>query len=136
DDVFPPGSKATCTSRNAATWSTAPEIEPPLGRRALKQAFASNYQDKFENPTRPQIVPEYGRLTVWVRIDAHEVPQTILLQLDSNQGSHKALWGEPKEYGVARTDQNWMGEIPEKGRWTRLEVPLDKINLKPEASVN
>ncbi|HEY2250045.1 MAG TPA: DUF1549 and DUF1553 domain-containing protein, partial [Planctomycetaceae bacterium] len=136
DDVFPPGAKTTCSSRNAATWSTAPEITPPVGRRALKQAFASNYQDKFDNPTRPLFVPEDARLAVWVLIDANEVPQTILLQLDSNQGSHKALWGDPKQYGVARTDKNWMGEVPAAGRWTRLEIPAEKINLKPGAIVN
>ncbi|HLJ10929.1 MAG TPA: DUF1549 domain-containing protein, partial [Planctomycetaceae bacterium] len=65
DDVFPLGSRANCTSRNASTWSTAPEITPPLGRRALKQAFASNYQDKFDHPTRPLFVPEDARLAVW-----------------------------------------------------------------------
>ncbi len=135
DDVFPPGAKTTCSSRNAATWSTAPEIAPPVGRRALKQAFASNYQDKFDNPTRPLYVPEDARLSVWVLIDANEAPQSILLQLDSNQGSHKALWGEPKQYGVAKTDKNWMGEVPPAGRWTRLEIPLEKINLKPGAYV-
>ena len=137
DDVFPPGAKTTCTSRNASTWSTVPEITPPMGRRALKQAFASNYQDKFDNPTRPLVVPEDARLSVWVRIDADEVPQTIMLQLDSNQGSHKALWGEPKQqYGVSKTDKNWLGEIPARGRWTRLEIPLDRINLKSGALVN
>lgn len=135
DDVFPPGSKATCTSRNASTWSTAPEIAPPLGRRALKQAFASNYQDKFDNPTRPLFVPDDARLWVWVRIDADEIPQTIMLQLDSNLGSHKALWGEPKAYGVARTDKNWLGDVPTSGRWTRLDIPLEKINLTPGAYV-
>jgi hypothetical protein len=135
DDTFPAGARVTCTSRNASTWSTAPEIAPPIGRRALKQAFGSNYQDKFDNPTRPLFVPEDARLGVWVRIDAAERPQTIMLQLDSNQGSHKALWGEPKDYGVARTDQNWLGDVPASGQWTRLEIPLEKINLKPGASV-
>ena len=136
DDVFPPGAKTTCSSRNLATWSMAPEVVPPIGRRALKQAFASNYQDKFDNPTRPLYVPDDARLALWVLIDSNEVPQTLLLQLDSNQGSHKALWGDPKQYGVAKSDKNWMGEVLEAGRWTRVEIPAEKINLKPGALVH
>src|SRR5262249_50263139 len=100
------------------------------------QAFASNYQDKFEQPLVPLFVPDNPRLSVFIRIDPYEPPQTLLLELNSNLGSHKALWGDPKNYGVAQTDSGWMGELPERGTWLRVEIPADKINLKPGAYVN
>src|SRR4029077_10619875 len=74
DDIFLPGSRVSCNSRNASVWSIRPEVLPPVGRRALKQAFASNYQDKFENSTQPLVIPENARLSVWVRIDPDEKP--------------------------------------------------------------
>jgi hypothetical protein len=136
DDMFPAAARSNCSSRNASTWATAADQFPALGRRSLRQAFASNYQDKFEQPLQPLFVPENPRLSVFVRIDSYEVPKTLLLQFDSNLGIHKALWGDPQNYGVAKTDPGWMGEIPTPGSWIRLEIPADKIGLKPGAFVH
>ncbi|MGE5193832.1 MAG: DUF1549 and DUF1553 domain-containing protein, partial [Deltaproteobacteria bacterium] len=135
DDVFPAGARVTCSSRNASTWDTLPEVEPPVGRRALRQASASNYQDKFENPTRPLIIPANAVLSVWLRVDGDEMPQALMLELGSSQGNRKFTWGDPKHYGGAKTEKNWLGDIPEPRRWTRLEIPAEKLDLPPGAVV-
>ncbi len=136
DDIFPIGAHSNCSSRNTSMWTTAAEMLPALGRRSLKQASASKYQDKFEQALQPLVVPEIPRLSVFVRIDPYEPPKSLVLQVDTNQGSHAIAWGESTSHGVAKTDPGWMGEIPESGKWLRFEIPPEKINLKPGASVN
>ncbi len=78
DDIFPLGAKVTCSSRNMSIWETVPAVEPQMGRRSLRQAGAANYQDKFENPTQPLVIPAKAVLSVWVRVDEDEVPQAAL----------------------------------------------------------
>jgi hypothetical protein len=136
DDVFPTGARANCSSRNASLWSTAAELLPAMGRRSLRQAFASNYQDKFEQQLQPFFVPDNPRLSVFVKVDPNETPTSLMLQFDSNLGNHKVVWGDSKNFGVAKTDANWLGEIPPRGTWQKLEIPLEKINLKPGAYVH
>lgn len=129
DDFFPQGAKATCSSRNSSIWVTGPEVNPPTGRRALKQASAANYQDKFDGATQPMIFPDGARIGIWVRPDLFETPDAIMVELGSAKGNRRVIWGEPKHYGGSRTDANWLGEMPAPGIWTRLEIPLEKLNL-------
>ncbi len=131
DDLVPMAAKATCTSRNASLWSTAPEVEPPIGRRALKQIGAANYQDKFETPTQPLRIPEAAKVFVWVRLDTQEPPDAIMVELGSAAGARKAIWGDPQRFSATRMDKNWLGELPAAGTWTRLEIPLEKLDIKP-----
>ncbi len=135
DDVFPLGSKPTCSSRNPSVWATAPEVDPPLGRRALKQFGASNYQDKFENALQPFVIPENPKLSVWVRLDEYEPSKTLSLELVTSRGNRRFLWGDPKNYGAANTDKNWLGEIPKANQWIPLEVAADKLDLQPGDTV-
>jgi hypothetical protein len=131
DDLIPLGAKATCTSRNASIWSTAPEIEPPVGRRALKQIAAANYQDKFETPTQPLRIPDAAKLSIWVRLDPLETPDAIMVEFGTAAGARKAIWGDPQRFSTTRMDPHWLGELPPVGTWTRLEMPLEKLELKP-----
>ncbi|MDB5339843.1 MAG: hypothetical protein JWN70_5462, partial [Planctomycetaceae bacterium] len=131
DDLVPMGAKATCTSRNASLWSTASEVEPKLGSRALKQIGAANYQDKFETPTQPLRIPEAAKVSVWVRLDTLETPDAIMVELGSAAGARKAIWGDPQRFSATRMDKNWLGELPAAGTWTRLEIPLEKLDIKP-----
>ena len=131
DDLPPLGAKASCTSRNASIWVTAPDAEPPVGRRALQQAGAANYQDKFEGPTQPLRIPEAPQVFVWVRLDTVETPDAIMVELGAAAGNRKAIWGDPERFSATRTDKNWLGELPPAGKWTRLEIPVEKLDLKP-----
>ena len=135
DDVFPAGSRPTCSSRNPAVWSMAPEIEPPLGQRALKQFSASNYQDKFENPTQPLVIPENARIMAFVWVDSHEPSAALMLELYTSRGNRRVHWGDPARYGKTKDDKNWLGEVPPAGRWVSLEIPADKLELKAGDSI-
>lgn len=142
DDLFPLGSKPTCSSRNLSVWSTESELPPPSGRRSLKQAGAANYQDKFENPAQPFAIPENATISVSVRVDAYEPPEALMLEVVTQRGSRRAIWGEPTRFGVTRYDKNAakadkfvLGEIPAPGVWHRLEIPAEKLDLNPGDSV-
>lgn len=135
DDLFPAGSRPTCSSRNPSVWSTAPEVQPPVGRRALKQFSAANYQDKFENPIQPFVVPENARVKVWVRVDPFEPSAALMLELFTSRGNKRVHWGEPHRYGKAKDDKNWLGEVPAGGQWFELDVDAAKLELKAGDSV-
>jgi len=130
DDVFPAGSRPTCSSRNPSVWSTAAEIAPRFGRRSLKQFSASNYQDKFENPTQPLTIPENAVVSVWVQVDSAEPSSALMLEFFTGRGNRRVHWGRAEQYGKSRDDKNWLGEIPVTGQWVRLEIPAEKLGLK------
>ncbi len=129
DDTFPEGSKPTCSSRNAAVWSSRPEVQPPLGRRALKQFSASNYHDKFENSVTPLVIPAGPQLSVWVRVDPYEPSKTLQLELATSRGNRRFLWGDLKNYGGTNEKQR-LGDIPMPGQWTQLTIPEAKLDLQ------
>lgn len=135
DDVFPFGSKPACSSRNPSVWNIAPEIAPPVGRRALKQFGAANYQDKFENALQPFVIPENAKLSVWVRLDEYEPSNTLSLELGTSRGNRRFLWGDPKNYGVEKSDKSWLGETPKANEWVQLEIASDKLDLQPGDTV-
>ncbi|MBS0205603.1 MAG: PSD1 domain-containing protein [Planctomycetes bacterium] len=135
DDQFPAGSRPTCSSRNPSVWSTAPEVEPPLGCRALKQFGASNYQDKFENPTVPFVIPDNALVQVSVRVDSMEPSAALMLELFTSRGNRRVHWGDPARYGKSTDDKNWLGKIPAVGQWVTLNIPIDTLDLKAGDSI-
>ncbi len=135
DDLFPLGSKVTCSSRNNSVWATAPEVTPPMGRRALKQFGAANYHDKFENSLQPFVIPENPKLRVWVLLDEHEPSKTLSLELVTSRGNRRFLWGDPKNYGAATSDKSWLGDTPKPNQWVELVVAADKLDLQPGDTV-
>ncbi len=135
DDVFPAGSRPTCSSRNPSVWSTATELQPRFGRRSLKQFSASNYQDKFENPTQPLTIPENARVSIWVRVDANEPSTALMLEFFTGRGNRRVHWGRPEQYGKSRDDKNWLGDVPATGQWVHLQIPAEKLDLRPGDSI-
>ncbi|MCC7424427.1 MAG: PSD1 domain-containing protein [Planctomycetaceae bacterium] len=130
DDVFPLNARVTCSSRNSSIWAGT-EVAPPQGRRALRQFSASKYQDKWENFTVPHVVPENARLSIMVRIDVNERPKSLMVEFASQRATHRAFWGDPSALGGAKDDKGRIGDVPPSGEWITLELPIDKLDLKP-----
>lgn len=132
DDLFPLGAKMTSTSRNAPTWTLASELDVPMGTRALRQASAAMYQDKFENSAMPLFVPQQATIAVSVRLDPFEPPQAIMLELNTTKGVRRAIWGDPERLGsgtVGTHERKRIGDLPAPGRWVRLEFPADQLEV-------
>jgi len=132
DDEFPLHARLTCSSRNATTWSVAPRTPVASGLRALRQSFASSYTDRAENFGVPLTVPEKARFSIFVRVDAKEPPQTIMLELNTTKGVRRALWGNADKMGggaVGSPERLRVGDIPAGGAWARLEVTGEQWQL-------
>lgn len=138
DDFFPASARITSESRNNPTWSTGPEVAAPLGWRALRQASAVNYDDKFDNPTQSLVIPEQGRISVWVKLDPFEPPDTLMLELTAGKGTRRALWGTAEKLGsgeIGKPGRLRVGDLPPRGHWTRLEVSTAQLDLPPGDTV-
>ncbi len=129
DDMFPEGSKPTCSSRNASVWSTRSELHPMLGRRALKQFSASNYHDKIDTTQIPLVIPAKPTLWVWVRVDPDEPSKTLQLELATSRGNRRFVWGDLKNYSGTNEKQH-LGDIPLPGQWTQLTIPESQLELQ------
>ncbi len=129
DDLFPEDSKVTCSSRNASVWSTRPDVQPPLGRRALKQFGAANYHDKIDTAQSSLVIPAQPTLSVWVRVDSFEPSKTLQLELATSRGNRRFLWGDINNYKGSNEKQR-LGDIPTPGRWTQLTIPENQLELQ------
>ena len=96
-------------------------------------------QHFFEGADPPLIIAEGDVLFAHVYLDSKNPPETIQLQFKTNDWNHRAFWGANKGHSIeGKTDHtNFpMGELPEKGKWVRLEVPAKTVGLSPGSKVN
>ena len=160
DDIVPLGASVKSTSRNVPAWSLAggvgfqpavrgvgfqpaiskkerqagslSHIEVPFGERSLRQAFASMYQDRFENFSMPYVIPENATITVAVRLDPHEPPHSIMLELVTSKGTRRAIWGDAEKLGsgaVGTPDRLRVGDLPKPGIWSVVGVDGEQLKL-------
>ena len=125
DDALPIGATARSSSRNPIDWITDPSFKAASGRRIIRQAFASSYNDEFEYKLRPVIFPNDGVFEVVVRADALDIPSSISFGLYRG----KAVTWTKSEQRLVRDDAKDSAITP--GGWTRLTVPAADLGLKP-----
>uniref|UniRef100_A0A7C2P3X3 DUF1553 domain-containing protein n=1 Tax=Schlesneria paludicola TaxID=360056 RepID=A0A7C2P3X3_9PLAN len=135
DDLFPPAQRVTTTSRNKATWvTTADGIEIPSGVRALRQAGAGQYQDRLDTIGVPLVIPASAKLEWWVRIDRHEPPDAVMLELSTNRGARRILLGDAERLGsgaIGTPERLRLGDLPRPGEWTPMAATAEQLELKP-----
>jgi hypothetical protein len=135
DDVFPPAQRVTTTSRNRATWVTAADgDEIPSGVRALRQAGAGQYQDRLETLGVPLVIPANAKLEWWVRIDRHEPPKSVMLELSTSRGVRRVLLGDAERLGsgtIGTPERLRFRDLPPPGEWTPMAVTAEQLDLKP-----
>ncbi len=133
DDVFPLGAAVRTTSRNAATWSTRDRDEVPLGKRSLRQWYGSTYTDRVENFSITYPIGKNAKISIAARVDAHEPPKAIMLELATSAGVRRAIWGDAEQLGsgeVGKPERVRIGDLPPGGQWTRLEIDAEKFAFK------
>lgn len=132
DDRFPLGTRTRNTSRNAAVWLLDPVPAPKSGRRVLELAYGSKYDLTVELTLIPVVIPEQGKLTLWVRVDPFHPPKSFVVQFDDG-ANRRAIWSDETEED--RKAAGYMGPIPAGDQWVQLEVPFEKFNAKPGARI-
>jgi hypothetical protein len=73
-----------------------------------------------------------------VYLDPERPAKEIMLQWNTGEWKHRAYWGENViPWGAdSTTERARLGDLPEPGGWVRLEVPVDKVGLKPGMTIN
>jgi hypothetical protein len=72
-----------------------------------------------------RITPGRGELLyAWVYLDPDNPPRALMLEWRSGRAEHRAYWGENliDRGSEGRVTRLRMGDLPEAGRWIRLEV--------------
>ena len=133
NDVFPLGAAVKSTSRNAATWSIAPKDETRFGQRSLRQAYGSTYTDRVENFSITFPIGTKSKISIAARVDAHEAPKAIMLELNTSAGVRRAIWGDAEQLGsgeIGKPERLRIGDLPPRGQWSRLEIEGDQFGFK------
>jgi len=133
DDDFPAGAKPQVKG-DPTKWITAEEGPVFSGKRALKRTGSGVAQDYFAGGAAPLEVPPGAQLFAYVYLDPTDPPKAIMLQYHKGDWLHRAVWGdyEAIQFGKAGTTERvHMGDLPDTGKWTRVEVDAEKIGLKP-----
>jgi hypothetical protein len=127
DDALPPGATATGTHD---TWTfVATNPAPYSGATCWKTGVtAGAHQLFFLNA--PSLGAARKTLYTYVYLDPDHLPTEVMLQWHDRAGSwaHRAYWGKENllsSYG----DAVRVGELPEAGKWIRLEVPSAAVGL-------
>ena len=132
DDDFPAGADPKVKG-DPIKWITAEEGPVFSGKRSLKRTDSGLAQDFYSGGAAPLEVPPSGQLFAYVYLDPANPPKAIMLQYHKGDWLHRAVWGdyEAIQFGKAGTTERVnMGELPDTGKWTRLEVDAEKLGLK------
>jgi hypothetical protein len=136
EDAFPAG--ANVGVAGAPTEFVAKDKGPVFsGNAALKRTATGVAQDFFANGGKFDIPPN-GKISVQCFIDEKNPPKAVMLQFHTAGWNNRAVWGEEGAipFGKVRTSERvMMGKLPEAGQWVKLEVPVEKIGLKPGMKV-
>lgn len=107
-------------------------VKPFSGKRMSMRKATGRGQHGFQNSAHSLFARKGDRLFVQVYIDPDNPPREIMLQwFADNNWEHRAIWGDDLiEWGKIGTVSRFrVGDLPEPGRWVRLEVPVDKVGL-------
>jgi hypothetical protein len=82
-------------------------------------------------------VGEGDKLFAYVFVDPNDPPKEIMLQWHTTAWMHRAYWGENRiDWGKDRTpERRPHGDLPEVGKWVRLEVPAAQVGIAPGAVI-
>ncbi len=134
DDDFPAGAKVQTSSGAPPTAWIASEEGPVLsGKRSLKRSAAELAQDFYSGGAAPFEVPAGARFFFHVYLDPADPPEAVMIQFHTGKWESRAVWGNPEiiPYGSPQTPTRFgAGNLPEPGKWAKLEIDGDLIALK------
>lgn len=135
DDDFPPGAEI---KSDGEPLRVVEGEQAYSGTRALARTAEGLAQDYFTQAAQPLIVGKGDKLFAHVRIDPANPPKAIMLQYHTTGWLHRANWGDEDAiiYGEKGTSQKLLlGDLPKAGEWVRLEVPVQKLGIKPGTKI-
>ena len=135
EDGFP----AKATRQGNKEWKTVSKPEPVLSGSKAFVLEANGLEQLVIGGANPPLVVKKGmKLFAHVYLDTLNPPKQIMLQFYSGNWEQRAYWGENKiTWGKEGTaSRRRIGELPETGKWVRLEVDVAQVGFKPGANIN
>ncbi|MBL8824795.1 MAG: PSD1 domain-containing protein [Planctomycetia bacterium] len=135
DDDLPKGAKVSSDGSHNGKWMFVSSPTAPVfsGKFAHTRTAKGLSQHFVEGALRGLVIGTGDSLFAYVYLDPKDPPKEIMLQWNTVDWKHRAYWGENKiDWGTDKTgSRQYMGALPEPGRWVRLNIPVDKVGLKP-----
>ncbi|MEM7311581.1 MAG: PSD1 and planctomycete cytochrome C domain-containing protein [Planctomycetota bacterium] len=108
------------------------------GERALERTANGLGQDFYHAGAAPISVPRDASVFVHCYLDKDNPPETIMIQFHTDGWRHRAVWGAEKKIDFGKsgtTEKHLMGDLPETGKWVRLDVPAAKMGLNEQTQI-
>ena len=145
DDAVPAGATpfGDETDGGVNGWKWSGKSDGPVFRGAVAWERNTRYQGQslFMNPDAPVVAGEGDAVFVHVYLMPGGNPQAVMLQLHTKKEGweHRAVWGNKNAIGYGKVDTPARlprGELPERRKWVRLEVPLADLGLDPGEEID
>ena len=119
------------TGANAGSWAMA---KPTHGRLAYSSATDATLR---VSKLSPLVLSPRDRLVTWVYLDGRHPPSEIAIGWLTGDWEHRAYWaaGEHAANLGDSPERQWLGPLPENGRWVRLEVPAGEVDVAGDTPV-
>jgi hypothetical protein len=135
EDAVPAKAKAQGNS----PWKFVGKPEPVFsGAKASVREAKGLSQHFFTDANSKLAIGPNTKLFAYVYLDTLNPPKEIMLQFNDGTWEHRAYWGGDKiNWGKNGTvSRKRMGDLPETGKWARLEVDAKQVGLKLGAQLN
>ncbi len=135
EDAVPPKGAA----QGNTPWKFVSKPEPVFSGTKASVREAKGLSQHFFTGANPPLSIESGtKLFAHVYLDTLNPPKEIMLQFNNGTWEHRAYWGGDKiDWGKKDSvSRRRMGDLPETGKWVRLEVDASQVGLKPGAKLN
>lgn len=135
DDVLPVGAKPE------QKWEYVSAKEGPINSGSKSRVAVSNsqmVQHFFTGATAPLKAMKGDILFAYVFLDPDDTPEQVMLQFNDGNWNHRVYWGSNKiEWGDNNTASRfYAGELPETGKWIRLEIEAEKVGFGKLTQIN
>jgi mono/diheme cytochrome c family protein len=138
DDELPAGAKPAGNDADPWKFVSAPDHPVLSGENSSVRTGVGLTQHFFTGAKDPLVIGENDQLFAYVYLDPKNPPETIQLQFNDGSWEHRAYWGADKGHGAGKKNAaNFhQGELPETGKWVRLEVSSGSVGLKKGSKLN
>jgi hypothetical protein len=138
DDALPAGARPAVGGVNLPWAFVAKAEQPPASGEKSVKLKANGLQQLVVEGASPGLrVGEGDKLFAYVFVDPKDPPKEIMLQWHTTAWMHRAYWGENRiDWGKDRTpERRPHGDLPDAGKWVRLEVPAAQVGIAPGAVI-
>lgn len=134
DDETPAGVKLMGDS----PWEWVGRDKPVLsGQKAMRRSAKGRSQHFFHEATPGLRVGEGDKVFAYVFMAPNDPPEQIMMQFHTDNWDHRPYWGKNlipfgPDSPPARVR---IGDLPELGKWVRLEVEASKLGMAPGSRI-